>query len=196
MYKLTKQDTFNKCQRSFNLNEAIDENFVNLLTQTKDAFIAQENLDITSFIITNPVDIKLIHSSAIHEYEPANLSWKTNTQVLAPMLVMCMPKINKDILTLAQIGRLQTKLGMLAIEHGYVTAYCSCFNPRVLDAWNTTKKYVHVDPITGHYIRMVTLSIGKPLDITKPHNWSYAHNKLNPSHVRTNEANITVIPLS
>jgi hypothetical protein len=194
MYNFAKQDTFNKCQRSFDISEPIDEEFVNLIKTTRDEFVDKEGLEMYSFVITSPVDIKLIHSCAIHEYEPDKLAWKTNTQVLAPMVVMCKPKANSDIRALAQIGRLQTKLGMLAIEHGYVTGYCLCFNSRAMASWNTTKRYVHVDPDTGRYIRPITLSIGKPLDPSKPHNWSYVHDNVNPSHTRTIDTNITVRP--
>lgn len=194
MYNFAKQDIFNRCQRSFNMSETFNEDFVNLIRTTRDEFINNEGSDMYSFIITHPVHVKLIHSCAIYEYESDKLAWKTNTQVLAPMVVMCLPKSNNDIRGLAQIGRLQTKLGMLAVEHGYVTGYCLCFNTRAMASWNSLSRFVHTDPNTGRYIRPITLSIGNPLDSSKPHNWSYIHDKVHPSHTRKIDTNITIRP--
>jgi hypothetical protein len=190
MYNFTNHDVLRKCQRSFDVDTPLDSGFVNLMTQKMNEFISTEMLDINSFIITDRNEIKLLHASAIYEYEPPGLIWKTNTQVLAPMVLMCFPNKNKDIMALAKIGRMQARLGLLAIEHGYQTGYCLCFNSRVMAMWSAIKKYAKTDPISGSYIRPITLSIGRPLDPTKPYNWSYSHNRSNPSHNRSIDNNI------
>lgn len=192
MYDFIKQDTFKKCQRSFNVRTPLNKEFINLIEQTNNEFISHERFDINSFVITNEAEIKLIHSCAIHEYESPVLAWKTNTQVLAPMLIMCTPKKNNDAYSMMQIGRLQTKLGMLAIEHGYLTGFCLCFNVRALRAWNTLEKYIQIDESSGKTVHPITLSIGHSFDPEKPHNWSNVHNKFHGRHTRTDYSNITV----
>ena len=192
MYNFTKQDTFKKCQRSFDVHTPFDDKFINLINQTNNEFISQEKLDIQSFVITNKSDIKLIYSSAIHEYEVPALSWKTNSQVLAPMLIMCVPQKNNDMHSWLQIGRLQTKLGLLAIEHGYLTGFCFCFNIQAMASWNTLKKYIRIDEKYGQLIHPITLSIGKSVDVEKPYNWSHIHQKFHSHHTRTDYTNITV----
>jgi hypothetical protein len=192
MYDFTKQDIFKKCQRSFNVRVPLDNKFVDLIKHTNEEFISNENLDINSFVITNESEIKLIHSCAIFEHEAPNLAWKTNTQVLAPMLIMCTPKKNNDMYSMMQIGRLQTKLGMLAIEHGYLTGFCCCFKVSAMSCWDTLKKYIQFDESSNRIITPITLSIGKPFDTSKPHNWSHVHQKFHGPHIRTDYTNITV----
>lgn len=192
MYNFIKQDTFKKCQRSFNVLTPIDKEFINLIKNVNDEFISQEGLDINSFVITTEAEIKLLHSCAIHEYESPALAWKTNTQVLAPMLILCTPKKNNDMYSMMQIGRLQTKLGMLAIDHGYLTGFCLCFNIRAIQSWNTLEKYIQKDKISGQTIHPITLSIGYSFDLEKPHNWSNVHNKFHGRHTRTDYSNIKV----
>ena len=193
MYNFIKQDTFKKCQRSFDVHNQLDSEFINLIKNTHDEFISHEKLDINSFVITNESEIKLIHSTSLFEYEEPRFAWKTNTQVLAPMLILCTPKRNNDIYSMMQIGRLQTKLGMLAIEHGYLTGFCCSFNVYAMSCWNTLKKYIQFDEISNQIIVPITLSIGKPFDATKPHNWSHMHYKFHGRHIRTDYTNITVV---
>lgn len=192
MYNFIKQDTFKKCQRSFDVRTPLDPKFTELINRTNDEFISHENLDINSFVITNEAEIKLIHSCAIFEYEAPQLAWKTNTQVLAPMLILCTPKKSNDAYSMMQIGRLQTRLGMLAIEHGYLTGFCCCFNVFAMSSWNTLKKYIQIDEASNEIIYPITLSIGNPFDATKPHNWSHMHYKFHGRHVATDYNNITV----
>lgn len=192
MYDFINHDVLRKCQRSFDVDTPLDSGFVNLMAQKMNEFISSDISDINSFIITNRNEIKLLHASAIYEYEPPELIWKTNTQVLAPMVLMCFPNKNKDIMALAKIGRMQARLGLLAIEHGYKTGYCLCFNSRVMSMWSAIKKYTKTDPISCSYICPITLSIGRPLDATKPYNWSYSHNRNNHSHTRTIYNNIII----
>ena len=192
MYNFIKQDTFKKCQRSFNVQTPLDSKFVDLIKYTNEEFISNEKLDINSFVITNESEIKLIHSCAMFEYELPKFAWKTNTQVLAPMVIMCTLKKNNDIYAMMQIGRLQTKLGMLAIEHGYLTGFCCSFNVYAMSCWDTLKKYIQIDNASGQIIVPITLSIGKPFDAGKPHNWSHMHYKFHGRHTRTDYSNITV----
>ena len=60
MYSFIKQDTFKKCQRSFDIRTPLDPEFINLINRTNDEFISHENLDINSFVITSEAEIKLI----------------------------------------------------------------------------------------------------------------------------------------
>ena len=192
MYNFSSYDTFKKCQRSFDLETPVSSDLISKIQFTMDQFVVDNNLDVDNFVITDRNEIKLIHSSAIHEYEPENLIWKTNTQVLAPLLVLCLPKKNKDINTLSQIGRLYSRIGLMSIDYGYKTAFCLCIKTQVLSVWNTTKKYARFDHESGLFVRPVFLSIGNPLDATRPYNWSAMYNKFNPSHVRTVFDNIKI----
>ena len=191
MYSFIKQDTFKKCQRSFDIRTPLDPEFINLIKRTNDEFISQENLDINSFVITNENEIKLIHSCAIFEYESPQVAWKTNTQVLAPMLILCTPK-NNNMYSMMQIGRLQTRLGLLAIEHGYLTGFCRTFNVFAMSTWHTLKKYIQIDKDSNQIITPITLSIGNPFDATKPYHWSRVHCKFHNHHFAANCNNITV----
>ena len=192
MYNFIKQDTFKKCQRSFDVHNQLDSEFINLIKHTHDEFISHEKLDINSFVITNESEIKLIHSTSIFEYELPEFAWKTNTQALAPMLILCTPKRNNDMYSMMQIGRLQTKLGMLAIEHGYLTGFCCSFNVYAMSCWDTLQKYIQIDEASDQKILPITLSIGKSFDSVKPHNWSHMHYKFHGRHFRTDYTNITV----
>jgi hypothetical protein len=192
MYNFNTYDTLRKCQRSFNVDKIPDFDFVNQLRSYIDDYIRKESIDVKPFVITDRNEIKLIYSCAIHEFEQPNLVWKTNTQVLAPLLVMCLPKKENDSIAFMQIGRLQSKLGALAIENGYRTGFCLCFNTRAMETWESLRKYILVDPITQNHIRPITLSIGFPYDENKPYNWSYIHNRSHPSFLRIPKNNIVV----
>ena len=192
MYDLSKHITLRNCQRSFDQETPVDSETIEILTNTANDFVEENNLNISKFFITNKHEIKIIHSSALIDNEPAHLAWKTNTQVLAPLLFLSYQNSLKDSMSIAQIGRLYAKLGLIAIERGYQTGFCLCINTKVLEDWDITKKYVKTDPETGIHLFPIFLSIGKPLDKTKPYNWSAMYNKYNPSHVRRIFANIQI----
>jgi hypothetical protein len=192
MYNFSTHDIFRKCQRSFNVDVQLNDDFINLIKNTIAEFISKECMDIHNFVITNRNEIKLLYSAAMVENEPVNMLWKTNTQVMAPLLIMCLPKKNNDIISMAQIGRLQAKLGLLSIEHGYKTGFCLCITYKIVEAWDATKKYSFFDTDTNSHIHPVILSIGNPLDVNKPYNWAHMHNKFNPSWRRLSDSNITI----
>lgn len=192
MYDLSNHIILRQCQRSFDVETPVDQTTLDILKNITQSFISNNNLTINSHFITDIHEIKLIHSSAMIENEPFGLEWKTNTQVYAPLLILCQALKNGDSISNGQIGRLYAKLGLAAIERGYQTGFCLCINPKVLDAWNLTQKYTLVDPSTGKYIPPIFLSIGKPLDPTQPYNKSLMHEKYNPSHTRYIDFNIRV----
>lgn len=142
-------------------------------------------------IVTDKREIKILYSVAIHEFDDNDLAWRTNTQMLAPLLINITPKIRNDPISLIHIGRLYSQIGLNAINFGYRTGFCLCINLKALKGYKTMIKYIHYH--NNVEMQMVWLCIGKPYDITKYHGYSHIHDKtfapkkrLRKDHIKVN----------
>jgi hypothetical protein len=191
MSNLTNYHSFFHTWRSFDIDTPVKESFINETKQIIDTYIQEYSLNVYTDIVTDRNEIKILHSSAMHEFEAPDQGWKTNTQMLAPLLISVKPVVRNEPLTLMHIGRMYSTIGLRALEEGYNTGFCLSINQMVLRAWASTHKFVKFD--NRLYVKPVFLCIGLPLEQTKPHNWSYVHRKEMVSHVRSTTDHIRVI---
>lgn len=192
--EIIHHNKFRHTVRSFNVNEPIDNDFLTYVNATIDSYIGTYNLDVHRIVITDRTAIQQLYANALHQDEPKEFAWKTNPQILAPLVLSLIPKKNGRRLEMLHIGRLYSQIALEAIKRGYSSGFCTCFNLRAIEAYD---KITHVsvrDPDTNERIRPTFLSIGKQFDATKPHNWSYLdHGQTIASHVKPHDNYITIV---
>lgn len=184
---------FRHTVRSFNVNESVPDELLQFVNETIDYYIETYQLDVHKIVLTDRSAIQQLYANALHQDEPKEFAWKTNPQILAPLILSLIPKKNGNRMEMLHIGRLYSHIALGAIKQGYSTGFCTCFNLRAIEAYD---KIAHVsvrDPDTNERVRPTFLSIGHPFDGTKPHNWSYLdHGQIISSHVKPHDNYITV----
>lgn len=191
MSDLSKYHNFFHTWRSFDVDCPVSDSFISEVNEIIESYIKEYNLKVYKDIIVDREVIRILHSASMVEGAPKDEDWKTNTQMLAPLLISVKPTINNDPLTLLHIGRMYSTIGLRAIEVGYKTGFCLCCNQFVLQLWKKTNCFVKKDG--NRIIRPIFLCIGNPLNPNKPHNWAHIHNKFHKSYVRTITDHIKVI---
>jgi hypothetical protein len=192
--EIIRHNKFRHTVRSFNVNTPMDDSIVTYVNTTIDEYIETYQLDVHKIILTDRSAIQQLYANALHQDEPKDFAWKTNPQIRAPLVLSLIPKKNGKRMEMLHIGRLYAQIALHAISLGYSSGFCTCFNLRAIESY---EKIAHVsvrDPDTNERVRPTFLSIGYPLDSTKPHNWSYLdHGQYIQSHVKPHDNYITVV---
>lgn len=192
MTDLSIYKKFFHTQRDFDVNDTIDPTFLDKVKELIDEYIKEYNMSVFTDIVTDKREIKLLYSVAIHEFDgyKDDLAWKTNTQMLAPLLICITPKIRNDPINLIHIGRLYSHIGLDAINFGYSTGFCMAVNLLALRGYSTMVKYIHYHDNIA--LQMVWLCIGKPYDSSKLYCYSHIHNRYFHPKLRLHKNHINV----
>ena len=192
MTDLSIYKKFSHTQRDFDVNDTIDPTFLDKVKKLIDEYIKEYNMSVFTDIVTDKREIKLLYSVAIHEFDGYNddLAWKTNTQMLAPLLICITPKIRNDPINLIHIGRLYSHIGLDAINFEYSTGFCMAVNLLALRGYSTMVKYIHYHDNIA--LQMVWLCIGKPYDSSKLYCYSHIHNRYFHPKLRLHKNHINV----
>lgn len=189
-----KYNKFRHTVRSFNVNEPMDEDFLEFVNNAIDLYIETHNLEVNKVVFTDRSAIQQLYANALHKDEPKEFAWKTNPQLLAPLILSLIPKKNGRRMEMLHIGRLYSYIALEAIKRGYSSGFCTCFNLRAIETYEKIAEVAVRDPDTNEWVRPTFLSIGHPLDSTKPHNWSYLdHGQTILSHNKPHDNYITIV---
>jgi len=123
-------ETFSHTHRSFDIKIKIPDTII------KDLYniITTENLEILDpCFITNEEHIQFIYDHSNVPLEDKTINFinddnRKNSQLFAPLLIILPMKYPINNRLIFNIGRLYSKLGLYAIEKGYQTGFCICYD--------------------------------------------------------------------
>jgi hypothetical protein len=191
--EVIKYNKFRHTVRSFNVNETVSDELLEYVNATINEYITTHNLDVNVVVLTDRSAIQQLYANALHQDEPKEFAWKTNPQILAPLVLSLIPKRNGNKMEMLHIGRLYANIALHAIDLGYSSGFCTCFNLRAIESYEKIAHISNRDPDTDERIRPTFLAIGHMLDATKAHNWSYIdHGHYIQSHVKPHDNYITI----
>lgn len=191
--EVIQYNKFRHTVRSFNVNEPVTNELLQFVNETMDSYIETYELDVHKIVLTDRSAIQQLYANALHNDEPKEFAWKTNPQILAPLVLSLIPKKNGNRMEMLHIGRLYSHIALESIKQGYSTGFCTCFNLRAIETYEKIADIAVRDIDTNEWVRPTFLSIGRPFDSTKPHNWSYLdHGQFILSHVKPHENYITI----
>ena len=178
IYNLDNHTVFRHTHRSYNFDTSVDTETVTLISDMIDE-VLESSPEAHKSIITDKDAITKIYMLSIYNKHFPNLSGEEkNTQVKAPLLINVISK-NVNNWYYSRLGRLYSKIGLLAISRGYKTGFCNSFSyedPRC----ENIKDILYYDPAQfdpQNFVPLSFLSIGLPLDPTKKPNWCYVRNE-------------------
>jgi hypothetical protein len=181
-FNTVKQQTLKHAHRSFDFNSNVDEETFFEISSMIDQFLLENNPGY-KIMITDQEIRKKIYALAIY--------WETmgekNGDIKAPQmnapLLISVPPTEFDTNYWFNMGRLYSKIGLLAILKGYQLAFCNVlnyFDPRIARVEDT----LHIKYGTytvDNFIPRPWICIGKGLDMSKPFNWISHNDTILPS---------------
>jgi hypothetical protein len=165
---MKKHEQFSHTTRSFDLTRPVDSSLIAKINRIIDA-----NKDIiqNGIIIDDPVLIEQLYQISDipdeHELGVQSLPRK-NGQVSSPLVVIINPK-DYDHMSNYTAGKMNSEIGLMAIDAGYNTGFCTCFDrDKTGEIFRnyTAKRYFQM----GQYLTTgaVILSIGYIAKNTTP----------------------------
>jgi hypothetical protein len=171
-YNLKKQQQLKHAQRSFNLEQAVDEETYNVLAGMIDAFQA-EHADSFKVMVTDWETRKKLYALSVYWHTKGEKNGDIRApQMNAPLIITVPPK-EFDTNYYFHMGVLYSKIGLTAIERGYKVAFCNAFNyfdPRI----ERVQDVLHLEFGTyteDNFVPRSFICIGNALDESKPYNW-------------------------
>lgn len=127
MTKLSQHEQFSHTTRSYDLSRPIDENLkakINRIIDTN-----KDNFQYTFVIEDKDLIEKFYQISDVpNEYEIGVPYFeRKNSQLIAPLLLLLVPHCNDQHSTY-MAGKTYSHIGLTAIDAGYHTSFCICFD--------------------------------------------------------------------
>ena len=191
MYDLSKYEQLSHINRSFNMDQQVDDQTYNTLVNYIDEFLSVSPFA-KKFILTDRSTIEILFETAFcYPHQEITASWedrikkRVNVQMLAPLIISVYCPDSYDA-NWIHIGRLYSKLALFALEQGYCIGFCNGIN------YTTLKRFFSSEKFPFECQQHTFLSIGNKLKIDSPHNWSHVTNALLPSFRKTTDEFIQV----
>lgn len=183
MYDLSSYRQLSHTNRSFNMDQPVDDQTFNTLVNYIDEFLSASPFA-KKLILTDQTYIKTLSNAAIAF--PRFEAMQRNSQILAPLVisVYCTQPYDNNWI---HIGRLYSKLALFAIEQGYHIGFCNGVQYSYLRQLFTTEQF----PFECR--QHTFLSIGNKLNDDAPHNWSHTTNALIKSYKKSTDEFIQLL---
>lgn len=185
MYNLNQWATFKHTHRSFNLQETVDPNIVQELSQLATRILGS---DARAVFIQDKALIEAIYNYSElppnDQFKFENFVSRKNSQLLAPLLIMVevADQTKKRIMSM-RAGEFYSQAGHYVIERGWQTGFCICFEHRAVEQMLFDRGYLLQNRYTGP---IPMFCIGHH-DQTVP--WNFQRRDLN-RHVGTYDKDI------
>ena len=192
MYDLSKYKQLSHTNRSFNMDQQVDEQTYNSLMNYIDDFLDTAPYA-KKLILTDRQYIETLYKAAFsYPFSTKNFTFeeqmtkRVSAQMLAPLVISiyCIePHDNNWI----HIGRFYSKLALFAIEQGYHIGFNNGVNYPAL------KKLFNPEQFPFECQQHTFLSIGNKLNPDAVHNWAHVTNTIMPSFKKSTDEFIEII---
>lgn len=171
-YNLKKQQQLKHAQRSFNLEQAVDQETFDVLSKMIDDFQATHS-DSYKVMVTDWETRKKLYALSVYWHTKGEKNGDIRAPQMNAPLIITVPPAQFDKTYYFHMGVLYAKIGLTAIARGYKTAFCNAFNyfdPRI----ERVQDVLHLEYGTyteDNFVPRSFICIGNALDETKPYNW-------------------------
>lgn len=141
MFNLRNWETFSHTHRSFDFDEILAKEFVDELK--KETVTIAKNFHEILFLEDKDTIERIYDLSSLpdrDQYEFEDFVPRKNSQLLAPLVVIAIPKIYNNG-SLAYTGELYSRLGHRAISKGFQTGFCICYENDKVESLLLAKKH-------------------------------------------------------
>lgn len=128
MFNLEKWKTFSHTHRSFDFEEILPKQNVDILKNTV-SNLSNQFHEILFIEDKNTIEdiYNLSDLPSTDQFKFQNFVNRKNSQLLAPLVIIAIPK-EYNYYTLSLIGEMYSRIAHRAIKEGYQTGFCICYD--------------------------------------------------------------------